>query len=201
MPSLDWFPAELARALRVRELAANEPLFHQGEPAAALYLVEAGRLRLVRRTVDDRLVNLHTAGAGEMFAEAALFSDRYHCDAIAAVPSRVRVIPKATLRAALHADIDFFEAFTARLARQLQAVRVRLELRNVRSARQRMLQYLALSAGPDGRTVTLDGPLQDMAADLGLTREAFYRTLAALEAQGALVRGKHEIVLPKSSSA
>ena len=30
--------------------------------------------------------------------------------------------------------------------------------------------------------MTSDGPLQDMAADLGLTCEALYRTLAALEA-------------------
>jgi CRP-like cAMP-binding protein len=42
----------------VRDLAAGEILFKQGDLAAAIYKVESGRLRLVRRTVDDHLVVL-----------------------------------------------------------------------------------------------------------------------------------------------
>jgi CRP-like cAMP-binding protein len=191
----------LRRKAPVRELVAHELLFRQGDPVVAIYLVETGRLRLVRRTVDDHLVNLHTANAGELFAEAALFSDQYHCDAVAVVPSRVRVLAKPTLRAAMRADPKVSEAFTARLARQLQSVRARLELRNIRSARRRLLEHLALAAGPDGRTVRLEGPLQDLAADLGLTREALYRTLASLEAAGVIARGKDTITLKKSPAA
>ena len=43
-----------------------------------------------------------------------------------------------------------------------------------------------------------DSPLQDMAADLGLTREALYRTLAALEADGVISRRDHAIVVRKA---
>jgi CRP-like cAMP-binding protein len=37
----------------VRVLAPGEQLFTQGDRATAIYKVESGRLRLIRRTVDD----------------------------------------------------------------------------------------------------------------------------------------------------
>lgn len=194
----DWLPEALAVGARVRELAAGEELFRRGERAVAIFSVESGRLRLVRRTIEDHLVILHTASAGEFFAEAALFAKAYHCDAVAVLPSRLRVYPKAKLLAAMRAEPTLHEAFTASLAHQLQALRARLEMRNIRSARARLLQYLALVASPDGRTVRLDAPLQDIAGELGLSREALYRTLAKLESDGLVARTKTTIVLRKS---
>lgn len=183
----------------LRQFAAGDVLFRQGDAATAIYAVKSGRVRLLRRTVDDHLVVLHTARNGESFAEAALFSEVYHCDAVAAVPSRIWRYPKDQLLAALRANPSLWEAFVARLARQVQGLRSRLELRNIRSARERVFQYLLLAAGPDGRTVALDGQLQDIAADLGLTREAFYRTVASLEAKGVIARTEQAIVLRKSA--
>lgn len=194
---MNELPESARRQVSVRELAEGELLFQQGDTASAIFEVVSGRLRLVRRTIDDRLVALHTARPGDLLAEAALFSDVYHCDAIAATASRIRVYPKRVLLSALRKYPSLFEAFAARLARQLQALRARLELRNIRSARQRLLQYLLLSAGGDGRTVAIDGQLQDLAADLGLSREALYRTLALLEADGTIERSGIGIVLKK----
>jgi CRP-like cAMP-binding protein len=194
----DALPDELRRLAVVRDLSKGELLFQQGQPVNAIFEVLRGRLRLVRRTVDDHPVALHTARFGDLFAEAALFSDVYHCDAVAAAPSRVRIFPKPVLLAALRADPSLLEAFSARLAQQLQALRTRLELRNVRSARERVLQYLMLAAEEQGRTVAIDSLLQDIAVDLGLTREAFYRTLAKLEADGIIVRTAISIELKKS---
>jgi CRP-like cAMP-binding protein len=182
-----------------RVLAAGEPLFRQGDRASAIYRIETGRLRLLRHAVDGRLVVLYTARAGDFFAEAALFSDTYHCDAVATLPSRVRTYPKKVLLAALRTNPALLETFTAELAQRLQAVRTRLELRDVRSARERVLQHLALvAAGSGDRRIPIEGRLQDIAADLGLTRETFYRTLAALEAEGIIVRTESWLVLKKS---
>ena len=197
---LDEVPESVRRRVIVRELAVDEPLFQQGDPVSAIFEVVSGRLRLVRRTIDDHLVVLHTAWPGDLLAEAALFSDVYHCDAVAAAESRVRAYPKRALLSALRKQPSLFEAFAARLALQLQALRTRLELRNIRSARERLLRHLRLSAGADGRTVAITGHLQDLAADLGLSREALYRTLAALEAEGAIKRTPARIVLKKIPS-
>jgi CRP-like cAMP-binding protein len=184
----------------IRALAPGEVLFRQGDPAAAIYKVESGRLRLIRRTVDDHLVILHTARRGEFFAEASLFADAYHCDAVAAAQSSVRVYQKEIVINALRTGPALAEAFMARLARQPQELRARMELRNIRSARDRVLQYLRLSAGIGGRSVALDGQLQDIAAEIGITREVLYRTLAALETEGHLTRTETAILLKNSDS-
>ena len=194
----DPLPASLEAGTSVRVLAPGDLLFRQGDPAAAIFKVESGRLRLVRRTVDDHLVILHTARRGEFFAEASLFADAYHCDAVAAAASSVRVYPKQTVMEAMRRDPALAEAFMARLARQLQELRARMELRNIRSARDRVLQYLRLRAGLHGRSIALEGQLQDIAAEIGMTREALYRTLAALEAEGHLTRTETAILLKKS---
>lgn len=194
-------PASVESASVLRTLAAGELLFGQGDPAAAIYRVESGRLRLVRRTVDDHLVVLHTVRAAEFLAEASLFSETYHYDAVALVSSRVRAYPKPDLLSAFRADAALAEAFMARLAHQVQDLRARMELRNIRSARERVLQYLRLRAGVGGRTIAVEGRYQDIAAEIGLTREALYRTLAALETGGVLTRDASGIALKKTALA
>jgi len=194
--SPDALPPSLEAGSVVRLLAPGELLFRQGDRAAAIYKVESGRLRLIRRTVDDHLVILHTARRGEFFAEASLFAEAYHCDAVAAVQSRVRVYQKAMVMDALRTEPALAEAFMARLAHQLQEIRARMELRNIRSARERVLQYLRLRV--HNRSIAVEGQLQDIAAEIGITREALYRTLAALEAEGCLTRTQTTIVLTKS---
>jgi len=195
----DTPPPALESESTIRELAPGDLLFSQGDPATAIFRVESGQLRLIRRTIDDHLVILHTARPGEFFAEAALFADAYHCDAVATAVSRVRIYPKLTVKAALRADPILAETFMARLARQLQQLRARMELRNIRSARDRVLQYLRLRAGTDGRSIAMEGQLQDIAAEIGMSREALYRTLATLEAEGYLTRTESKILLKKTS--
>ena len=185
--SFDWLIAKLPGAAALREIEQGQALFRQGDEATAIFAVERGRLRLIRHTVDDRRVVLHTARAGELFAEAALFSTVYHCDAVADTPSRLRVLSKARLLAAFRADPELTQHFLAVLARQVMSLRTRLELRSIRSARERLLQHLLLTAG-DGGVARIEGTLMDLAAEIGLTHEALYRALAALESEGAIAR-------------
>ena len=195
LASFEWLDKALGAKVAVRELASGEELFSQGARARAIFALESGRLRLLRRTVDGHLVVLHRARAGELFAEAALFSETYHCDAVAAAPSRVRTYQKNDVLAALRAHPDLCERFLGVLASQVQALRLRLEFRNIRSARERILQYLSLAVEPDGRTVRVEGELQEIASELGLSREAFYRALTALEGDNAVVRRDRRTIL------
>jgi CRP-like cAMP-binding protein len=154
-----------------------------------------------RRTFDGRLLFLGTTPTGEFFVEAALFADTFHCDAVATEPSRVRVYPKAMVLNALRTDPASAMSFLADVAHQVIELRQRLELMKVRSAKERLMLYLDANAGPDGRTVKLRGQLQDIASDLGLTREALYRTLASLERAGVIERAGGRILLKKSVSS
>ena len=195
MPVKDWLPAA-ARAKAVeRKLKSGAALFRLGDKTAGLYEVVAGRVRLARVDRAGHEIVLHVARAGETVAEASLFSASYHCDAIASTDAVVRLYPKPAVLAALAHDRKAAQAFTATLARQVMALRTRIEQRNIRSARERLRHFLMLNAGADGRSVALAGTLKDLAAELGLTHEALYRTLAALERAGAIRRGKGTITL------
>jgi CRP-like cAMP-binding protein len=200
MSSLDWLPVAVRQRSTVRSLDAGEALFRQRQKVSAIFQVEEGRLRLMRHSIDSHPIVLHTATKGELFAEAALFAAAYHCDAVAAIPSRVRVYPKRDLLTAFRSDPAIAERFMAVLAHQIHALRARLEERNIRSARERVLHHVALAAGKDGRTMRLDGTLMELAAELGLTHEVLYRTLAGLEHDGAIARAGPEIALRKKAN-
>ena len=86
--------------LERRSLGRSEVLFRQGDRVTAIYFIEEGRLRLERRTFDDRRLVVGTTAAGNLFVEAALFSENYHCDALATEPSRVSLYPKAAVLSA-----------------------------------------------------------------------------------------------------
>lgn len=138
---------------------------------------------------------MFTARPGERFAEASLFAERYHCDAVAVSDAVGACYPKAACLARLDADAPARLDLTADLARQVMTLRARLTLRDIRPARERVLAFLVAEAGDDGRTIVLDGLLREIASAIGLSPEAFYRTLAQLEREGAIRREASRIVL------
>lgn len=165
-----------------RTLAAGDVLFRAGDPATALFHVEQGVVRQSRAGVP-----LHTVEAGDAFAEWALFTDSCPCDAVAVTEGIVLSFAKTPVLLLLKAHPDLNLAFSAVLARQLHRMRGRLELVRQKGARERVLGYL-VRAGAADRTVTLERSLTEVAHDIGITREALYRTLAKLQAEGAVVR-------------
>jgi CRP/FNR family transcriptional regulator, dissimilatory nitrate respiration regulator len=189
------------QVLERRSLARNEVLFRQGQKVAAIYFVQAGRLRLERRTFDGRQLVLGTTSAGKFFVEAALFADIFHCDAVATEPSEVSIYPKDAVLKALRADPENAMSFLSLVAHQVIELRHRLEVMKVRSAKERVMLYLDLNAGPDGRTVDLRSQLQDVAGELGLAREVLYRALADLEQAGMIERAGARITLVRSLGA
>ena len=199
MPIGDWLPASVRTQARERKLKAGEALFRLGDKSAGLVEVVTGRVRLVRVDRAGREIVLFSAAPGDTIAEASLFSPRYHCDAIASTAATVRVYSKPALLSAFAADPKAAQAFAATLAHQIMTLRTRLEQRNIRSARERVRHFLALNAGDDGRTVDLAGvTLKEIAAELGLSHEALYRTLAALKRAGEIRRSGATITLSRA---
>jgi CRP-like cAMP-binding protein len=176
-------------------LAAGETLFRQGDAPAAIYVVREGRVRLVRHLNDGSAVALHVAQANETVAEAALFAEAYHCDAVAEARSEAIVLPKADLLAALAADPQASLTLAKGFAAQVRDLRAQLELRSIRSAPERILFWLRQRASGTPPTARVDRPWTEIAAEIGLTHEAIYRALAVLERAGLVRRQPGLIVL------
>jgi CRP/FNR family transcriptional regulator, dissimilatory nitrate respiration regulator len=194
MPINEWIPAAVREAGVEHRVSARHALFHQGQRVTGLYEVVEGRFRLVCLTQDGSEIILYIAAAGETIAEASLFSDKYHCDAIAVTDAVVRLYPKTAMLAEIQRNPATAKKYMAMLARQVMDLRTRLEQRNIRSARERVWHYLAINVGQDGRTVQLRGTVKELAAEVGLTHESVYRVLSELAAEGEIERPQGSII-------
>lgn len=195
MSALDWIPNEVTAATRRRTLQAGESLFHQGDQTYGIFVIEKGRVQMIRHDSHGRSLVLFTAAEGDLFAEAALFSETYHCDGVAVTEATVRIYPRSPLLSLLGRDHAAAQKFMALLAREVMSLRTHLEILNIRSASERVLRHLSIAAGPDGHTIEVSGTLKEMANELGLAQEVLYRTLADLETQGLIERADHLIKL------
>ena len=187
MQVLEEIRERLGGQARHVSLRPGEALFHQGDATRGMFLLRQGRVRLLRHAPDGREVILHAVMPGESFAEASLFSPAYHCSCIASAASSVILLPGDATRALLAADAALASAFMARMAAQVRDLRATLELRNIRSAEERLLAALRLRAQPDG-TVPLPDTLKALAAQIGMAHETLYRALARLTTAGLVQR-------------
>jgi CRP/FNR family transcriptional regulator, dissimilatory nitrate respiration regulator len=178
-----------------RRLDAGEMLFATGDPVRSFFVIESGRLRLLRHTAHGTALVLHVAQAGEAFAEASLFSRTYHCDALAEISSTVIAYPKRALLGALREDPEAAITLVGHLAEQVQALRGRIELLNVKPARDRVLGYLHSRLAASATAVELDQTWKAIAGEIGLTHEAVYRALAELERDGLIQRDGNAVTL------
>jgi CRP-like cAMP-binding protein len=197
----DWLTRTIRTAGIERALKAGQVLFRAGQRTTGLFEVTSGSVRLVRVDRTGRETNLYVAVSGETLAEASLFASVYHCDAIAVTDAVVRRYPKDKVLGEFKRNSAAAQAFMAMLAQRVMDLRASLERRNIHSAHDRVWHYFALNVGTDGCTVKVPGTLKDLAAELGLTHEALYRTLADMAAAGEIERltGKIKLVKPLSS--
>jgi CRP/FNR family transcriptional regulator, dissimilatory nitrate respiration regulator len=107
--TFETLPRSLQQAIFTKKLEAKQQLFWQRDAATALFIVKAGRLRLIRSTIDSKLVALQSISSGDSLGETALFGATYSYTAIAEVASQVIVYPKQELTAALREYPDLAE--------------------------------------------------------------------------------------------
>jgi CRP-like cAMP-binding protein len=156
-----------------RRIYAGARLFHGGDPVHDMYLVTEGAVDLTRVTGTGASVILQRARPGQVLAEASAYSATYHCDAQAIMPALVRSVPVVDFRARLKADPALAERWAAHLAHAVQTARLRAEIRTLRTVAERLDAWLG-----EGRALPAKGAWQDLAAELGVSREALYRELA-----------------------
>ena len=154
-------------------LAPGETLFVSGQDVTGIYMVRSGRVHLQRHTKHGAQMVLQNAGPGTVIAEASAYSSQYHCDAVAAEETVVASLPKARFLTALADDPALAESWSAMLARSVQAARFRSEVRSLPKVAERLDAWLG-----EGNHLPEKGRWQEVASELGVTREALYRELS-----------------------
>lgn len=155
-----------------RQLDRGETLFRREEPVRAVFLVRKGEVALERPLSDGTSLTLHIASRGRLLAEASLFTDAYHCDAVARGPALVAWVPKPQFLAGMYASSDAAVALFAQSSREVQAQRGRVEILRLRRLADRLDAWLDIHGAPP------QGGWIRVAEAIGVTPAALYRELA-----------------------
>lgn len=158
---------------RAVSLEVGQTVFRMGDDVRSVHLVVEGRIDLVRHAKNGMPLILNRSHPGNVLAEASVYSETYHCDGIASLPSEVRTLPVSDFRRKLHASPEMSDAWGAGLAGALQAARLQSEIRSLKTVADRLNAWLG-----DNDVLPPKGRIQDLAHILGVSREALYRELA-----------------------
>ena len=102
--------------------AANKTLFNEGDQGNAVFIIETGRVAIVK-TIDGKKVQLATLKAGELFGEMALVDGSPRmASAVTLEPSVIARIPREIFEAKLAGFDPFLRALVEILINNLRNV-------------------------------------------------------------------------------
>lgn len=190
--------AELFRALAPETLARIRPhlrdrafyrqrvLFREGEPAASLWVVRRGVVRIYHVSSDGRPTTLESHGPGEIFgALSALDDERYPVSAEALEEGFAWCLPREVLQRLLFEDPRAGVELLRVVATRLRSAHVQLHSFAHDRAPARLARAL-LHVVSDGAAVATRRELAEAA---GTTVETAIRVLRRFEREG-LLRGE-----------
>jgi CRP/FNR family transcriptional regulator, dissimilatory nitrate respiration regulator len=178
-------PPPLHAAAQPAALERGQALFGQGARPAALFYVVRGEVVLERAGRQGQTVVLQRVRRG-FVAEASMQSSRYHCSGLATLAGQAFRLPMAPLKVALQQDSRFAVRWIGMLNDEVRRLRAQTERLTLKGVKARLL-HLIETEGRAGR-LEIGSGLKSLSAQLGVTHEALYRTVAAMEQQGMLVR-------------
>lgn len=176
-----------------RRYAKGEVLFSEGEPAASVWLVQQGWVRLVTRAPSGRRHTMFILTADEVLCGISAFDDApYSADAVAATAVRVVVLPAALFRDLL----TRYPAFAHRVL-LIACDRIRHMAAAYSGAFEpagdRLIRVLLRLHRQFGRHLPVTH--RELAAMAGTTVETSIRTLSRFRRQGIVDGQRGEIHL------
>jgi len=159
---------------RSLSVAHGDMVVDKDDPITTLYVVRSGNVHLVRVREDGALVILQRAGAGAIMAEASVFSNVYHCAAIAVQESVLMAYPVKAVRALLEARPEAALAYARYLADEVRDARQRAEILALKTVSARLEAWLTWNHG----LLPGKGAWHHVADEIGISKEALYRELS-----------------------
>ena len=153
-------------------------LFLIGQEPEWMFYVLSGEVTLERTGLRGESVILQRTRLG-FVSEASLQVAKYHCDAVAISDTQVVKVPVKAISESLKLDPEFSNRWIQMLSSEVKHLRLHCERLSMKSIRDRVL-HLIQTEGTGGKYPVMTG-LKSLAGELGVTHEALYRTLAALE--------------------
>jgi CRP-like cAMP-binding protein len=185
----------LAGRCSLRRYRRGQPVFFEGDPGDALFVVAAGAVKLYLMSPDGDEVLIDVVRPHRILGElSALDQQPRSTSAEVMEAATLVVIPAADLVAAMRADAALAEQLVRLLAATLRRVTTRMSdlvFLDLPARLAKLLVMLAETQGVDGGasvTVTLALTQSDLAHMIGATRQALNTALGGFERRGLLTR-------------
>jgi CRP-like cAMP-binding protein len=188
-----------------RTFAAGETLFREGEPAKEAFLVQEGRVRLVKRV---RMVEraLMVVRPGELFGESALHdANPRSSTAIALTDGAVLAFTRDTFRALLESHPSVAMRVIDQLTVRVRDAEDQIEIMMLRDTQSKIVSALlklardAVDAGVSPNAELSVTPVE-LSSRVGLDVETVRRTVQRLREQGYLKITSEKVELPDLGS-
>lgn len=166
-------------------LKKNERVFLAGDKPQWMFYVLTGEVTLHRSGLQGESVILQRTRQG-FISEASLKVSAYHCDAMAIMDTTLIKVPVTDLCLALDRDPEFANRWISMLNSEVRRLRLHLERLSMKSIRARLI-HLIETEGIKGQYAAPSG-LKTLAGELGVTHEALYRAISAMESDHLLRR-------------
>jgi CRP-like cAMP-binding protein len=191
-------PQERARLLGRfgRRFAAGETLFQEGAAAVEAFLLQEGRVRLLRRVaMSDR--SLAVVRPGDLFGEGALLQGgTYGSTAVALTEGVVLALDRGTFKTLLERYPQVGARAIDQLVRRLRDAEDQIELMMLHGVQSKVTSALLKLAGrATGPTELTISPVE-LSTRVGLDVEAVKRTVARLRERNYLRITGERIEIP-----
>jgi CRP/FNR family transcriptional regulator len=183
---------------RKKIYAKGELLFAAGTPADGLYYVASGAVRVYRMDEQGREVEIVRLGPGEFFGEAVVFaSPVFPAFADATLDSEVLFLSKSGLWQDLDRVSGLARDLLGLLARKCLVLNRRIEVLELQTVRQRLVQFLlSRCPGQGSCNVRLEMKKGELAQLLGTIGETLSRNLKQLQEEGLIQVAGRRIHIP-----
>lgn len=183
--------AALMRAAYFQRFPPGTRLIERGEPARFLHVVVEGCVELVAAG-NGRETVMQLVQPVETFILAAVIRDAPYLMAARCVrPCDILMVPAVDIRAAFAQDAAFARALVHELAGRYRGMVKALKNQKLRTAVERLANYLLREERAQGGAGRLTLPVEKkaLAALLGMTPENLSRAFATLRRHGVAVDG------------
>jgi len=166
-----------------RPFAQGEVLFREGDPASAAYLLQSGRIRLLKRV---RMVerSLSVLQAGDLFGEGALLDGAVRSSTAVALSEGVAlVLDRAALREIVERIPSLSERILTQLVRRLRDAEDQIEVLMLRDTQSKVISALLKMARATSGTADLSVSPVELSSRVGLDVETVKRAVQRLRDQ------------------
>lgn len=166
-----------------RRFVAGDALFQEGAPAQEAFLLQEGRIRLLKRVaMTDR--SLAVIKPGDLFGEGALLDGAtYGATAVALTDGTVLALDRGTFRSLLSNHPQVATRVVDQLVTRLRDAEDQIEIMMLRGVQSKVTSALLKLAGRATGAAEINVSPVDLSTRVGLDVDAVKRTVGRLREQ------------------